>query len=80
MRRGELAGLLWHNVDLDAARLTINQQIVSVQYQLIESDLKTSTSRRSRLLPSRSLNLRALTAGLAALALALSPVLLKSHE
>ena len=47
MRRGEIAGLLWHNVDLDAARLTINQQIVSVQYQLIESDLKTPTSRRN---------------------------------
>ena len=47
MRRGEIAGLLWHGVDLDAARLTINQQIVSVQYQLIESDLKTPTSRRN---------------------------------
>ena len=47
MRRGEIAGLLWHNVDLEAARLTINQQIVSVQYQLIESDLKTPTSRRN---------------------------------
>ena len=32
---------------LDAARLTVNQQIVSVQYQLIESDLKTPTSRRN---------------------------------
>lgn len=47
MRRGEIAGLLWHNVDLDAARLTINQQIVSVQYQLIETDLKTPASRRN---------------------------------
>ena len=47
MRRGELAGLPWSNVDLDAARLTVNQQIVSVQYKLIESDLKTPTSRRS---------------------------------
>ena len=47
MRRGEIAGLPWHNVDLEAARLTINQQIVSVQYQLIESDLKTPTSRRN---------------------------------
>ena len=47
MRRGEIAGLLWHNVDLEAARLTINQQIVSVQYELIESDLKTPTSRRN---------------------------------
>ena len=47
MRRGELAGLPWSNVDLDAARLTVNQQIVSVQYQLIEGNLKTPTSRRS---------------------------------
>ena len=47
MRRGEIAGLLWHNVDLEAARLTINQQIVSVQYHLIESDLKTPSSRHN---------------------------------
>ena len=47
LRRSEIAGLLWHNVDLEAARLTINQQIVSVQYQFIESDLSTPTSRRS---------------------------------
>jgi len=47
IRRREVAGLLWHNVDLEAARLTTNQQIVSVQYQLIESDLKTPTSRRN---------------------------------
>ena len=47
MRRGELAGLPWSNVDLDAARLTVNQQIVSVQYKLIEGDLKTPTSRRN---------------------------------
>ena len=32
---------------LDAARLTVNQQIVSVQYKLIEGALKTPTSRRS---------------------------------
>ena len=31
MRRGELAGLLWRNVDLEAARLTVNQQVVSVE-------------------------------------------------
>ena len=47
MRRGELAGLTWHNADLDAARLTVSQQIVSVDYQLIESDLKTEASRRT---------------------------------
>ncbi|MEO1061934.1 MAG: site-specific integrase [Actinomycetota bacterium] len=47
MRRGELAGLPWRNVDLDAARLTVSQQIVSVQYELVEGDLKTDTSRRT---------------------------------
>ncbi len=47
MRRGELAGLRWRNVDLDAARLTVNQQVVSVEYELIEDDLKTVSSRRT---------------------------------
>ena len=47
MRRGELAGLTWRNVDLDAARLTVNQQILSVGYKLIESSLKSATSRRT---------------------------------
>lgn len=47
MRRAEVAGLKWRNVDLDAARLTVNEQLLSVQYQLINSTLKTSTSRRN---------------------------------
>ena len=47
MRRGELAGLRWRNIDLDAARLAVNRQIVSVGYQLIEDDLKTASSRRT---------------------------------
>jgi len=47
MRRGELAGLRWRNVDLDAARLTVNKQVVSVEYELIEDDLKTASSRRT---------------------------------
>jgi integrase len=47
MRRGEVAGLLWRSVDLDAGRLTVNQQIVSVEYKLIEDDLKTASSRRT---------------------------------
>ena len=47
MRRGELAGLTWRNVDLDAARLTVNRQILSVGYNLIESSLKSTTSRRT---------------------------------
>ncbi len=47
MRRGEIAGLRWSNVDLGAARLTVNQQIVSVEYELVEDDLKTASSRRT---------------------------------
>ena len=47
MRRGELAGLPWRNVDLDSARLTVNQQITSVEYEATVDDLKTSTSRRT---------------------------------
>ena len=41
MRRAELAGLVWRNVDLDTARLTVSQQLLSVEYKLIDSDLKT---------------------------------------
>ena len=47
MRRGELAGLTWRNVDLDSARVTVNRQVVSVDYKLIVDDLKTETSRRT---------------------------------
>ena len=37
MRRAEIAGLAWRNVDLDTARLTVNQQLLSVEYKLIRS-------------------------------------------
>ena len=46
MRRGELAGLHWGDVDLDAATLSINRSLVSVGYELHESRGKTRTSRR----------------------------------
>lgn len=47
MRRGELAGLRWSDLDLDAARLIVQRQIVSVEYQTIETDVKTEASRRT---------------------------------
>ena len=47
MRRAEIAGLAWRNVDLDTARLTVSQQLLSVEYKLIESGLETPTSRRT---------------------------------
>ena len=48
MRRGEIADLRWRNIDLDAARLTVNQQIVSVEYQLIEDGLQPPPHRPRR--------------------------------
>ena len=35
MRRGEVLGLTWRNVDLDAARLVVNQAVVAVDYEAI---------------------------------------------
>ena len=47
MRRGEVLGLTWRNVDLDAARLVVSQQILSVEYEASVADVKTSNSRRT---------------------------------
>jgi integrase len=47
MRRGEVLGLTWRNVDLDAARLVVSQQILSVEYAASVADVKTSNSRRT---------------------------------
>lgn len=46
MRRGELVGIRWDDVDLDAARLTVRRALVSVRYEMIESEPKTEKSRR----------------------------------
>ena len=47
MRRGEVLGLTWRNVDLDAARLVVSQQILSVEYAASVADVKTTNSRRT---------------------------------
>ena len=47
MRRGEVLGLTWRNVDFDAARLVVSQQILSVQYEASVADVKTTNSRRT---------------------------------
>ena len=46
MCRGEVAGLRWRDLDLNAARLTVSQQVVPVEYELIEDDFETASSRR----------------------------------
>ena len=56
IRRGELAGLLWRDVDLDDARVAIRRALVSVAFDVQESETKsaarpassTSTLGRSR--------------------------------
>jgi integrase len=47
MRRGEALGLRWADVDLDAARVTINRSLTVVDSNLVWSAPKTARSRRS---------------------------------
>ena len=47
MRRSELLGLQWQDIDLDTATLSINRGLVSVGYETHRSRGKTSTSRRA---------------------------------
>jgi len=47
LRRGELCGLRWADVDLDAGTLTINRTRVVVDGKAIDSSPKTSAGRRS---------------------------------
>lgn len=47
MRRGEVLGLRWVDVDLDASRLSVRQTLISVAYEMQFSEPKTSRGRRS---------------------------------
>lgn len=47
MRRGELAGLAWRWVDLDAGRLAVEQQLVPVKGGVALGPPKTARSRRT---------------------------------
>lgn len=47
MRRGGVPSLTWRHVDLDVARLTVDHQILSVEYESFTGDVKTSNSRRT---------------------------------
>ncbi len=46
MRRSELLGLRWDDVDFDAATLSVNRGLVAVAYAVHESRGKTANSRR----------------------------------
>ena len=52
MRRGELLGLRWSDIDLKAARLTVNQSLERVKGKSVFKSPKTTTSRRTITLPA----------------------------
>src|SRR5207248_14142 len=54
MRRGEVMGLRWEDVDLDASRLSVRHAVLNVAYELVTSDVKTPTSRRTIDLDART--------------------------
>jgi integrase len=45
MRRGEVLGLRWQDVDFDAARISVRQALVSVSYKVIVSTPKNHQAR-----------------------------------
>jgi integrase len=47
LRRGELLGLRWRDLDLGAGRLSVTQTLVSVNYAVSFSTPKTAAGRRS---------------------------------
>ena len=47
MRRGEVLGLRWSDVDLEGARLSVVQTVVMVDRKIIVSEPKTARRRRS---------------------------------
>ena len=47
MRRGELLGLRWMDIDFEASRLSVRQAVISVAYDLQLSEVKTSNGRRT---------------------------------
>ena len=53
MRRGELAGLRWSDVDLDAGVLAVRRSRVTVAYRVHEAEPKTRSSRRTISLDAR---------------------------
>jgi integrase len=46
MRRGELVGMDWRDVDLDAARITVRRQLTSTDYVVREDEPKSDKGRR----------------------------------
>jgi integrase len=47
MRRGEIVGLRWRDVDLDGGRVVVRQNVVAAGYEVHSKDPKTTGSRRT---------------------------------
>ncbi len=59
MRRGEVLGLRWSDIDLDGARLAVRQAVVSVAYVILHSTPKSHQARVIDLDPGTLEQLRA---------------------
>lgn len=46
MRRGEILGLRWRDVDLEQRRLQVNQTVLSVSYEIVYGGPKTARGKR----------------------------------
>ena len=57
MRRGELLGLRWRDIDLKAQRLSVRQTIISVGYEVMRSDPKTAKGTRTIDLDARTVQM-----------------------
>ncbi|NLE78607.1 MAG: site-specific integrase, partial [Rhodococcus sp.] len=47
MRRGEVLGIRWEDIDLDGLRLSVRNSVLNVAYAIEISEVKTDTSRRT---------------------------------
>lgn len=47
LRRGELCGLRWADVDLEGSRLTVRRAITTIGHRPVAGDVKSARSRRS---------------------------------
>jgi integrase len=57
LRRGELCGLRWSDIDLNRGVLTIERNRTTIGYQVVEGDPKTPAGRRAVALDRRSVEI-----------------------
>ncbi len=55
MRRGEILGLRWSDLDLDGRQVSVRQAVILVAYKLTISDVKTEAGRRAIDLDDRTI-------------------------